>query len=153
VGYAGDRMIGSSWHASRDRVLVGSLYRGLLLRTNGEAPELHTAPLATLLTKGLIELSPDDMAALIGGCKRRCEQGGEARYCLLHEMFEGVDGWRSEHDEHGGVPVALVKDISARIALKMPAILSQPLPDVAARLASELRDEIFSRLLPTQEWN
>jgi hypothetical protein len=130
-----DSLTGVQWHA-----------------TNSEE-EAFTAALDMLLGQGLVELSPEQMAALLAECKRRCEQEGDARYCILHDTLARVDAWRDEHDEAGGVPAALLADIGGRIAAKLPTVISEPIPAVAAQFATALRDEVYTQLLSSSEWD
>lgn len=119
--------------------------------TNGGAKRYAPA-LSALLRKGTVALMPDEWIAVQGECKSLCEQRGDARYCILHELFDRLQSWRRDHDEHGGVPTALLNNIGQLIDSRIPDVLSQTRPEVAAQLATALRDEVSSRLLSNQEW-
>lgn len=119
--------------------------------TNGEAKR-YTLALNGLLSKGTEALLPNEWSAVQEDCRTLCEQEGDARYCILGDMFDRLESWRREHDEHGGVPTALLRNIGQLVDSRLPDVLSQTRPDVAAQLATALRDEVSARLLSTQEW-
>ena len=150
------RMISLSEGASNEfkrslRLFAQSTRRGRFLGTNGGAPELQTAPLDVILTTGFAHLSEDQAATLLAGCRQRCKEQGDGRYCVLSEIFNEISTWRDEHNEHGGVPYRLLVDIGNTIAAQLPAVFSASLP-VGTQLAATLRQEVASRLLSPQEW-
>jgi hypothetical protein len=119
--------------------------------SNGEARR-YTPALTALLSKGAATLVPDEWMAVLVDCKRLCEQEGDARYCILLEAFERLGSWRSDHDNQGGVPTVLLNNIGELVDSRVPDVLSQSRADLAAQLATSLRNDLSSRLLSFQEW-
>jgi hypothetical protein len=114
--------------------------------------EMTLSRLEELIAHGFEAVSGDDLGDLAAECQRNCEDTGDARYCIIANLFERIRSWWSEHSEYGGVPFKLQRDIGNTLQLHLPAILSSASPTEAALLATMLKSEIVPMLLDSGEW-
>jgi hypothetical protein len=113
------------------------------------------APLSLLsraATEGISRFPAGDVEELTKLCDEKCAATGDARYCLLRDLFRLVDRWRLEHDEAGGVPRTILDGIDAQITHYLPEILDAQSPAVAAGLARMLSSDVAARLTGPSDW-
>lgn len=92
------------------------------------------------------------LADLAVWCRDYCEISGDARYCSIGEALRRVDEWRTEYDESGGVPTALLSQIDHVVRRDLPAILDAATPADGSLLARGFREEVTGFLLPPERW-
>lgn len=108
--------------------------------------------LERLAADGLSALPGNQLHDLAVWCWDWCEVTGDGRYCSLWRTLDDLDAWLSEHEERGGVPRALAKEIDGLIRSRLGEVLQADSPESGAVLARNLRIEVAERLLPPSEW-
>lgn len=113
---------------------------------------MDSSTLRRLANEGLAAAPGDELTDLAIWCRDYCEASGDGRYCSLGETLRSLDDWRQQHDERGGVPAGLLRDIERVIKAWLLAILDAEDPAEGSQLARTLRQEVQSLLLDPAEW-
>ena len=113
---------------------------------------MDSSTLRRLAVEGIAATPGDDLTVLALWCRDFCEASGDARYCSVADTLTALDQWRQQHDESGGVPTGLLRDIDQVIQAWLPDVLDADVPADASQLARTLRQEVQSLLLEPAEW-
>jgi hypothetical protein len=108
--------------------------------------------LEALADYGFGAVRPEELGGLAIECRENCENTGDGRYCILADLFSAVNDWWSEHDESGGVPEYIVRDLENVLRMHLLPVVRSDNPAEAAMLATMLRREVDSKLIGPSEW-
>ncbi len=125
----------------------------LLESREGDVSGMDRSTLARLSVDGFSAVRGNKLETLAKWCSDWCTESGDARYCILSDCLQQLWDWWEDHSEsRGGVPSDLVAEIENSVKQQLPAIISAGQASYAAYLAAALRQQIFSLLLPVEDW-
>jgi hypothetical protein len=126
--------------------------QGKRLRHPDLAEELEEAKLRRLAEQGFKSVPVDQFGALARWCLNRCETTGDARFCFLHWMLQGIDEWWSDHDESGGIPVQLSQQLETVLLEELAGVLDASGSAEGSRRGARLLRRILPMLTGPNEW-
>jgi hypothetical protein len=109
------------------------------------------ADLLLLAQRGFAAVRPKELDRLAGVCQEQWLDSGDSRYHTLGRTFRSLSAWWREHDESGGIPFELAREIEQLLTSSLGPILSAQ-RDQGAALASDLSDAIAARLTDSGTW-
>lgn len=113
---------------------------------------MDSSTLERLARDGFAAVPGDQLTDLAVWCRDYCEASGDGRYCSVGETLRSIDDWWREHDEPGGVPTELLREIEHEVMSWLPAVLAAVTPGDGAALARTMREAVQARLLGPSDW-
>jgi hypothetical protein len=108
--------------------------------------------LERLVDQGFGQAVGPNLRELARGCRIACETSGDARYCVVAQMLDGLAAWLEDHDESGGVPIELLGEIQSVVAQGLPAVLDADSSATGTAIARSLRETVLRMRSEPDEW-
>lgn len=108
--------------------------------------------LRQLAVHGFAEGGAAQLKTLSHWCQYRCDESGDGRFCILAQTLLNIFEWWDERGDARGVPRALLEQLEIALRRMVPLILDAPESAAAAKLAAELREQVYGLLLPDDSW-
>jgi hypothetical protein len=103
---------------------------------------VDTSTLELVASSGISAVGLDRLSGLADYCKDWCVITGDARFCLLSDLFGYADGRVDDQ----GLPSAMLAELDLLLKEQLPPILTASESGFAASLARELGREVATLL-------